>query len=88
MKWCALGDLVRICNGRDYKTLSAGDVPVYGSGGVMIYVSDYLSVGPTVLIPRKGSLDNIYFVEGQFGGLILSSTRKSAMPCDTVNNYV
>ena len=40
--------------------------PVYGSGGVMTYVSDYLSVGPTVLIPRKGSLDNIYFVEGQF----------------------
>ena len=32
----------------------------------MTYVSDYLSVGPTVLIPRKGSLDNIYFVEGQF----------------------
>ena len=66
VEWCALGDLVRICNGRDYKTLSAGDVPVYGSGGVMTYVSDYLSVGPTVLIPRKGSLDNIYFVEGQF----------------------
>ena len=66
VKWCALGDLVRICNGRDDKTLSAGDVPVYGSGGVMTYVSDYLSVGPTVLIPRKGSLDNIYFVEGQF----------------------
>ena len=66
VKWCALGDLVRICNGRDYKALSAGDVPVYGSGGVMTYVSDYLSVGPTVLIPRKGSLDNIYFVEGRF----------------------
>lgn len=66
VRWCALGDVVRICNGRDYKTLSAGDVPVYGSGGVMTYVSDYLSVGPTVLIPRKGSLDNIYFVEGQF----------------------
>ena len=66
VRWCSLGDVVRICNGRDYKTLSAGDVPVYGSGGVMTYVSDYLSVGPTVLIPRKGSLDNIYFVEGQF----------------------
>ena len=66
VRWCALGDVVRICNGRDYKTLSAGGVPVYGSGGVMTYVSDYLSVGPTVLIPRKGSLDNIYFVEGQF----------------------
>lgn len=66
VRWCALGDVVRICNGRDYKALSAGDVPVYGSGGVMTYVSDYLSVGPTVLIPRKGSLDNIYFVEGQF----------------------
>lgn len=61
-----LGELVRIRNGRDYKTLSSGIVPVYGSGGVMTHVSEALGVGPTVLIPRKGSLDNIFFVEGEF----------------------
>ena len=61
-----LSDLVRIRNGCDYKTLSPGNVPVYGSGGVMTHVSEALGEGPTVLIPRKGSLDNIFFVEREF----------------------
>ena len=61
-----LSELVRIRNGCDYKTLSSGNVPVYGSGGVMTHVSEALGEGPTVLIPRKGSLDNIFFVEGKF----------------------
>ena len=61
-----LSEFVRIRNGRDYKTLSPGNVPVYGSGGVMTHVSEALGEGPTVLIPRKGSLDNIFFVEGKF----------------------
>ena len=61
-----LNELVRIRNGCDYKTLSPGNVPVYGSGGVMTHVSEALGEGPTVLIPRKGSLDNIFFVEGEF----------------------
>ena len=66
VEYRSLGELVRIRNGRDYKTLSSGIVPVYGSGGVMTHVSEALGVGPTVLIPRKGSLDNIFFVEGEF----------------------
>lgn len=66
VKYRSLGDLIRIRNGRDYKMLSSGTVPVYGSGGVMTYVSEAIGVGPTVLIPRKGSLDNIFFVEGPF----------------------
>ena len=61
-----LSELVGIRNGCDYKTLSPGNVPVYGSGGVMTHVSEALGEGPTVLIPRKGSLDNIFFVEGEF----------------------
>jgi restriction modification system DNA specificity domain protein len=61
-----LCELVRIRNGCDYKALSSGNVPVYGSGGVMTHVSEALGEGPTVLIPRKGSLDNIFFVEGEF----------------------
>ena len=61
-----LGELIRIRNGCDYKTLAPGNVPVYGSGGVMTYVDHHLGVGPTVLIPRKGSLDNIFYVEGPF----------------------
>lgn len=76
VEYRSLGELVRIRNGRDYKTLSSGIVPVYGSGGVMTHVSEALGVGPTVLIPRKGSLDNIFLWRGNFGLSIRFSTQK------------
>lgn len=62
----ALGEVLRIKNGRDHKPLGAGDVPVYGSGGIMRYVDTAAAEGPSVLIPRKGSLGNIFYVEGPF----------------------
>lgn len=62
----SLQELAIIKNGKDYKTLSAGDVPVYGSGGVMTYVDSYSYNKPSVLIPRKGSLDKLYYVDGPF----------------------
>ena len=37
-----LGEMLKIGNGRDYKHLGAGDVPVYGTGGLMTYVDDFL----------------------------------------------
>ncbi len=58
--------MLRIKNGRDHKQLNDGDVPVYGSGGVMRYVETSAAVGPSVLIPRKGSLGNVFYVEGPF----------------------
>ncbi|WP_182140915.1 restriction endonuclease subunit S [Schaalia sp. JY-X169] len=61
-----LGQLVRIRNGRDHKHLGEGTTPVYGSGGIMRYVDSSLAEGPSVLIPRKGSLGNIFYVEGSF----------------------
>lgn len=61
-----LGDLVRIRNGRDHKGLSAGEVPVYGTGGVMTHVDTAAYREPSVLIPRKGSLDKLYFVDVPF----------------------
>lgn len=62
----SLGDLVRIRNGRDHKHLAPGDVPVYGSGGIMRYAEAACAEGPSVLIPRKGSLGNLFYVEGPF----------------------
>ncbi|MGK0740776.1 restriction endonuclease subunit S [Leucobacter sp. Z1108] len=61
-----LGDVLRIKNGKDHKSLSDGEVPVYGSGGIMRYVDTASASGPSVLIPRKGSLGNIFYVEGPF----------------------
>ncbi|CAG7843837.1 hypothetical protein USB125703_00049 [Pseudoclavibacter triregionum] len=61
-----LGEVLRIKNGKDYKPLGDGDIPVYGSGGIMRYVDTAAGEGPSVLIPRKGSLGNIFYVEGPF----------------------
>lgn len=61
-----LGEVLRIRNGRDHKALNDGDIPVYGSGGIMRYVDSAAAEGPSVLIPRKGSLGNLFYVEGPF----------------------
>ena len=61
-----LKDVLTIKNGKDYKSLSEGKYPVYGSGGIMTYVSDYVYDKPSVLIPRKGSIDKLYYVEEPF----------------------
>jgi type I restriction enzyme S subunit len=61
-----LGEVVRIRNGRDYKHLKEGNIPVYGSGGVMKYVNESFYQEPSVLIPRKGSLGNLFFVDLPF----------------------
>jgi type I restriction enzyme S subunit len=61
-----LGELVRIRNGKDYKHLSSGEIPVYGSGGIMTHVAESAYEKPSVLIPRKGSLGNLFFVDKPF----------------------
>lgn len=61
-----LRDLIQIKNGSDYKKLNKGDIPVYGTGGIMTYVDDYLFDGESILLPRKGTLDNVMYVNGRF----------------------
>ena len=61
-----LGDIVRIKNGKDHKALDDGDHPVYGSGGIMRYANAYAYDKPSVLIPRKGSLGNLFYVDVPF----------------------
>ena len=43
-----------------------GSYPVYGSGGIMRYVERPLYSGESVLIPRKGTLNNVMYVNGAF----------------------
>ena len=62
-----LEEVVSIKNGKDWKNLGEGTIPVYGSGGEMgIYVDTYAYDKPTVLIPRKGSIDNVFYLETPF----------------------
>ena len=62
----ALENLLDIRYGKDHKKLDDGDVPIYGSGGIIRYGNTSLYKGSSVLIPRKGSLNNIIYVEGKF----------------------
>ena len=62
----SLKDVLEICNGYDYKKFDVGTVPVYGSGGIMTYIDTAIYDKPSVLIPRKGSLKNLFYVENPF----------------------
>lgn len=66
VEFMPLAKIAKIVGGRDYKHLGDGDIPVYGSGGVMAHVGTSAFHGPSVLLPRKGSISNIYYVEGPF----------------------
>lgn len=59
-------ECLRIKSGKDHKILKDGHYPVYGSGGIMRYGDKYLFDKPSILIPRKGSLNNIMLAEGKF----------------------
>ena len=62
-----LEEVVTIKNGKDWKKLGQGNIPVYGSGGEMgIFVDKYSYDKPTVLIPRKGSIDNVFYLDKPF----------------------
>ncbi|HBB13325.1 MAG TPA: restriction endonuclease subunit S [Treponema sp.] len=66
VEYKTLGEVAIIKNGKDYKHLKDGDIPVYGSGGIMTYVDTAVYSKPTVLIPRKGSLNNLFYVDVPF----------------------
>jgi type I restriction enzyme S subunit len=62
-----LGDVIDVCSGRDYKHLDEGEIPVYGTGGYMLSVSEALSDKYDAIgIGRKGTIDNPYILRAPF----------------------
>jgi len=59
-------ELFEIGNGRDYKHLEKGNIPVYGSGGYMLSVNEYLYEGESACIGRKGTIDKPMLLTGKF----------------------
>ena len=61
-------DLVTIQNGKDYKKIAVetGGYPVYGTGGEMARASEYLCPENTVIVGRKGTINNPLLVEEKF----------------------
>ena len=61
-----LGEILTVKYGKDHKRIAEGDIPIYGSGGLMRYGEQSLYEGPSILIPRKGSLNNIMYSDKPF----------------------
>ncbi len=62
-----LGDIVDVCSGKDYKHLSEGNIPVYGTGGYMLSVSEALCYDEDAIgIGRKGTIDKPYILNAPF----------------------
>lgn len=61
-----LSELVAVKYGKDHKKLADGPYPVYGSGGIMRYVERPIYTKESVLIPRKGTLNNVIYLNEPF----------------------
>jgi len=61
-----LGEILKIGSGKDYKHLENGSIPVYGTGGYMLSVDNYLYDGESVCIGRKGTISKPLFLNGKF----------------------
>ena len=61
-----LKELLSIKNGKDHKELNDGNIPIFGSGGIMRYGDRALYNDESILLPRKGTLSNIQYVNEPF----------------------
>lgn len=61
-----LSELLEIKYGKDHKHLADGNIPVYGSGGIMRYVNEFIYDKPSILLPRKGTLSNLFYLNEPF----------------------
>ena len=75
--------MVDVCSGMDYKHLSEGDIPVYGTGGYMLSVNKALSYDRNAVgIGRKGTIDKPYILKAPFWTV---DTLFYAIPKDSKN---
>ena len=61
-------DVLEIKNGKNQKAVEnpKGTYPIYGSGGVMGYADEYICKADTIVIGRKGSINNPIYVDEPF----------------------
>ena len=83
---CDLSEILTIKYGKDHKKLQDGKIPVYGSGGVMRYADKALYDKESVLIPRKGTLNNIIYVDDPFWSV--DTMFYTEMKIDNVSKYI
>ena len=61
-----LSDICIIMYGKAHQGIPNGEIPIYGSGGLMRRGNKALYNEESVLVPRKGSLNNIMYVAHPF----------------------
>ena len=63
-----LSDLVTIKYGKNQSKVVSdkGDIPIYGTGGLMGFATEYLYDKPSVLIGRKGTIGKVKYVDHPF----------------------
>jgi type I restriction enzyme, S subunit len=61
-----LSEVLEIKYGKDYKHLESGTIPLFGSGGIMKYVNKAIYEEDSILIPRKGTLSNLFYTSKPF----------------------
>ena len=63
-----LAELVTIKYGKNQKKVvsESGSIPIYGTGGLIGYATDFLYDKPSVLIGRKGTIGKVKFVDHPF----------------------
>ena len=61
-------DILEIRNGKNQKAVEnpEGRYPIYGSGGVIGYADDYICEADTIIIGRKGSINNPIYASEPF----------------------
>lgn len=81
-------EVLDIFNGKDYKNVlvNKGGYPVYGSGGIIARANDYICPAGTIIIGRKGSINNPILVNEKFWNV---DTAFGIVPKEVVNiNYL
>lgn len=59
-------DILEIKYGKDHKKLRAGKFPLLGTGGIMRHVESFLYDDESILIPRKGTLTSLFYMNEPF----------------------
>ena len=70
MSWleCRLGDIIELKYGKGLpeRKRVPGNVPVYGSGGIVGMHKEALVAGPGIILGRKGSVGSVYYEKNDF----------------------
>ena len=61
-----LKDILIVNSGKDYKHLSPGPIPVFGTGGYMLSVNDKLSNQDGIGLGRKGTINKPQYLNSPF----------------------